>query len=202
MAVFLDFVEQTTAGVFGAFAGVFLALLADRYKQRREAARREQEQLQEYGRGRLAVLGSVVKNTAEARRISRVLDGPKGDPLLHSGLEVAVWEATRDQFIRLCASAEERGLFAQFFDAVRRLQRFLEYRRGLHTSLLTMPGGGSAARLDELLNGIDRELHSLADDVRLSGTFLVTDFGLPVHKRMLGVAGEAAPSAEVPVAAP
>jgi hypothetical protein len=69
---------------------------------------------------------------------------------------------------------------------VRGLQAYFEFHRDLQLSI--------AGAIDEddrelaiILRDADQRLRDLSDEQRLNGILLVTDFGEPVHKRLLGL---------------
>ena len=131
----IDFWVQTLAGVIGVFLGVWLALVGDRRRQARQTAQLELERVQQFERARHTVLGSVVKNTGEAIRLRGRVDQRKPSELIHTELEVAVWDAVQSQFMRSCHDVDERVRFAQFFDGVRILQEFFDFHRNLQLSI-------------------------------------------------------------------
>jgi len=189
----VDFVVQTLAGIVGVFVGVWLALVSDRKRQSREESLRELERAQQSDRARHTVLGSVVKNTAEARRLRARLGRRKPCELIHADLELAVWDAVQAQFMQACHSVDERVCFAQFFDGVRGLQRYFEFHRELQLSIAVAVDAHDP-ELAAVQLGADQRLRELADDLRLSGTLLITDYGEPVHRKLLGLK-PAAPAA-------
>lgn len=182
----LEFVVNTMAGVVGVFLGVWLALVTERRRDAREENRKEQDRTRQYERARHTVLGSVVKNTSEAGRLRRRIDRRKPSELIHTNLEVAVWDAVRAQFMEACHDIDERVRFAQFFDGVRNLQAFFDFHRDLQLSI-----AGAADNEDPelalILKDADQRLRDLSEDLRLSGVMLITDFGKTVHKRLLGL---------------
>jgi SAM-dependent MidA family methyltransferase len=76
--------------------------------------------------------------------------------------------------------------FAQFFDAVRNLQSFFDFHRDL---LLSIAGAidESDPELAQILYDANQRLKELSDELRLTGVLLITDYGEPVHKRLLGL---------------
>jgi len=183
---FVDFIVETLAGMVGVFVGVWLALVMDHRQQAREEAQKEKERTEQFARARHTVLGSVVKNTGEAGRLRVRVDDRKPSELIHTGLEVAVWDAVRTQFMEACHDIDERVRFAQFFDGVRNLQAFFDFHRDLQLSI--------AGAVDEhdpelaaILRSADQRLRDLADDQKFNGMLLITDFGEPVHKQLLGL---------------
>jgi hypothetical protein len=184
--VLVDFVVQSLSGIVGVFLGVWLALLMDRHRRRREEEEREEQRGKLHGRARHTVLGSIVKNVAEAKRLRARLERRKSCELIHSSLEIAVGDAIQSEFMQACHSIDERVLFAQFFDGVRRLQAFFEFHRDLQLSI----AGAADAHDPELARvgrDADQHLQELADDLRLNGLLLITDYGEPVHRKMMGL---------------
>jgi hypothetical protein len=185
-AVLVDFLVQSLSGIVGVFVGVWLALLIDRRREARGERLHEQERAQQTERARHTVLGSVAKNAAEAKRLRARVDRRKPFELIHTELELSVWDAVQAQFMQACHGVDERVRFAQFFDAVRRLQAYFEFHR---TLLLSIAGAGDANDPELLVvrQDADQRLRELADDLRLSGTLLITDYGDAVHHRLLGL---------------
>jgi hypothetical protein len=181
-----EFVVNTVAGIIGVFVGVWLALITERHRDSRVEAQREEQRTREFERARHTVLGSVVKNTSEARRLRSRVDERKPSEIIHTNLEVAVWNAVQTQFMDACHDIDERVRFAQFFDGVRALQAYFEFHRDLQLSI------AGAAEDDDpelaiILRDADQRLRDLSDEQRLNGVMLITDFGEPVHKRLLGL---------------
>jgi hypothetical protein len=187
-----SFLVQTLSGVVAVFVGVWLALVVERRRRTEDAQSREDELMREFDRAIDTILGSVVKNTAEAKRILRTLEQQKDPGLIHSGLESSVWYAVQGKFIALCRNVDERIIFSQFFDDVRRLQAFLDFRSGLLVSTTTARLDRSDPDLMLLELGVDRQLATLAEDLRFCGVLLITDHGKPVHKRLMGIRMDAA----------
>ena len=187
-----SFLVQTLSGVVAVFVGVWLALVVERRRRTEDAQSREDELMREFDRAIDTILGSVVKNTAEAKRILRTLEQQKDPGLIHSGLESSVWYAVQGKFIALCRNVDERIIFSQFFDDVRRLQAFLDFRSGLLVSTTTARLDRSVPDLMLLELGVDRQLATLAEDLRFCGVLLITDHGKPVHKRLMGIRMDAA----------
>lgn len=184
--ILVDFSVQALAGIVGVFVGVWLALVADRYKRRRDDRRREDEAVRQFERALHSILGSVVKNTAEARHIHMRASRHEACKPIHAVLESSVWDATQDQFMQMCQNVDERIIFAQFFDGIRRLQAFVEFHRDLQITL----AGATDAKDPELAaigRDADQQLMDLAEDVRLCGVILIADHGQPVHQRMVGM---------------
>jgi hypothetical protein len=182
-----SFVVQTLSGVVAVFVGVWLALVVERKRRAEDAESSDAEAMREFDRALDTILGSVVKNTAEAKRIMRALEHQKRPQLIHASFETSVWYATQDKFIALCRNVDERIIFAQFFDEVRRLQAFVDFRCNLHVSTTTGKLDCDDPELHALMIGIDRHLAGLAEDLRFCGVVLVTDHGKPVHRRLMGI---------------
>jgi len=185
-AALVDFLVETLAGIVGVFVGVWLALITDHRRQAREEAQREQERQQQYARARHTVLGSVIKNANEASRLRTRVDNRKPQELIHTNLEVSVWEAVQVQFMQACHSIDERVRFAQFFDGVRNLQSFFEFHRGLQLSIAGAYDENDP-ELAEILRGADQHLRDLIEDQRFNGMLLITDYGETVHKKLMGI---------------
>jgi hypothetical protein len=182
----VEFVVNTVAGIVGVFVGVWLALITDRHREERLELQRDEERAQQFKRARHTVLGSVVKNTSEASRLRSRIDKRKPVEIIHTNLEGAVWNAVQSQFMEACHDIDERVRFAQFFDGVRNLQAYFEFHRELQLSI--------AGAIDDddpelaiILRDADQRLRDLSDEQRLNGVLLITDFGEPVHKRLLGL---------------
>jgi hypothetical protein len=185
-AALVDFVVQTLAGIVGVFVGVWLALVSDRRRQAREEAQREQERHQQYARARHTVLGSVIKNANEASRLRTRVDKRKPFEIIHTNLEVTVWEAVQVQFMAACHSIDERVRFAQFFDGVRNLQSFFDFHRSLQLSIAGAYDDDDP-ELAEILRNADQHLRDLIEDQRFNGVLLITDYGEAVHKKLMGI---------------
>jgi hypothetical protein len=181
-----DFTVEALAGVVGVFVGVWLALIVDRRRQEREETRADEIRDEQFKRARHTVLGSVVKNSNEASRLRGRVDNRNASELIHTELEVSVWRAVQAQFMEACHDIDERVRFAQFFDAVRNLQSFFDFHRDL---LLSIAGAidESDPELAQILNDANQRLKGLSDELRLTGVLLITDYGEPVHKRLLGL---------------
>jgi hypothetical protein len=181
-----EFLRETLSGLVGVFLGVWLALITDHRRQVREGIQRENERAQQFERARHTVLGSVVKNTAEAGRLRLRVDQRSSSELINTELEVAVWGAVQTQFMEACHDVDERVRFAQFFDGVRNLQAFFDFHRDLQLSI-----AGAAddhdPELAEILSNADQRLRDMSDDQKFNGVLLITDFGEPVHKQLLGL---------------
>ena len=182
----VDFAVQTLAGIVGVFVGVWLALVTERRREARVEVERERERNEHFERARHTVLGSVVKNTSESRRLRDRIDKRKPSELIHTDLEVAVWGAVQAQFMETCHDIDERIRFAQFFDGVRNLQAYFNFHRDLQLAI-----AGAADNEDPelalILRDADQRLRDLSDEQRLNGILLITDFGKSVHKRLLGL---------------
>jgi hypothetical protein len=191
LGYFVDFAINTGAGLVGVFAGVVLALWTERRREGRQEEQERASQLEDLAQSRRLVLSSVVKNTSEAKRLGTTLAKDDDPYLFQVSFELAVWEATQIQFMRL-ASVDERVLLSRFFDQVGRLIRLMEFHRQLRVQLelrqMALDAGDRA-----LLSQSAQRLRLVADDVRIDGIVVVTDLGDPMHKRLLGM-GEIATS--------
>jgi len=136
-----------------------------------------------------------VKNTGEAGRLRKRIDQRKPSELIHTNLEVAVWDAVRGQFMEACHDMDERVRFAQFFDGVRSLQAFFDFHRDLQLSIAGAADDNDP-ELATILRDADERLKDLSDEQRLNGVLLITDFGEPVHKRLLGLEASRAEAPE------
>ena len=85
-----------------------------------------------------------------------------------------------------CHDIDERVRFAQFFDGVPNLQAFFDFHRGLQLSLAGAFDDNDP-ELAEILRGADQHLRYLIEDQRFNGVLLITDFGEPVHKKLMGI---------------
>jgi hypothetical protein len=180
-----NLVVDITAGLVGVFAGAVLALWADRRARERQAEEVEAELREDLAQSRKLVISSVVKNTSEAKRLRSVLASNEDPYLFQVAFELAVWEATQAQFVRI-ASLDERVLLTRFFDQVRRLNTLIEFHREVRAQLEIGQMGidaGDRALLDDLV----KRLKSVADEIRIDGLIVVTDLGDPMHKRLLGM---------------
>ena len=182
-----SFAVQTLSGTVEVFLGVWLALVLDRRRRAEDAQLQDEDQMREFDRALDTILGSVIKNTAEAKRILRMLGQQKTSVLIHAGLEASVWYAVQGKFITLCRNVDERIIFSQFFDNVRRLQAFLDFRSSLLVSTTTAKLDHSDPELRAMEVGVDKQLAALAEDLRFCGVLLITDHGKPVHKRLMGI---------------
>src|SRR5687768_13151455 len=93
-----SFAISTVSGVVSVFVGIWLALIVERRRKTEDTAEREAAQMAEYERSLDSILGSVVKNTAEAKRILRLLASANRPLLLHADLQTAVWYASHGNF--------------------------------------------------------------------------------------------------------
>jgi hypothetical protein len=189
-----SFVIQTVSGIVAVFVGIWLALIVERKRRAQDTADHEAELMADFDRVFDSILTSVIKNTAEAKRVLRVLGTPRCPRLLHADLETAVWYASQSQFTTLCRNADQRVIFSQFFDDVRRLQAFVDFRTNLHVSLTTQRLDRGEGDVQVLAADVDKHLAALAEDLRFCGMLLVTDHGKPVHKRLMGIQAADAPS--------
>lgn len=181
-----DFTVEALAGIVGVFVGVLLALVVDRRRQSQKDKQGELEREEQFKRARHTVLGSVVKNTNEASRLRGRIDQRKPSELIHTELELSVWGAVQAQFMESCHDIDERVRFAQFFDAVRSLQSFFDFHRDLQLSIAGA-FDEEDPELAEILKDAEQRLKELSDDLRLTGVLMITDFGEPVHKQLLGL---------------
>jgi len=166
----------------GVFAGVVLALWADRRRQEFADAREARRKSAEFADLREVVLSSVVKDTIEATRIKASL-ASKSDPfLLEIYLELAVWQAAQSQFVRH-APLDDRILLSRFFDQVRRLARLLDFYRDVRAEI----GHEQNEAALRTCENIAMHLAEIAEDVRLDGVVIVTDHGDATQKRFLGL---------------
>ena len=179
------FALDTAAGLVGVFAGVILALWAERHREARQSAKEQAALDQDLVHSRRLVLSSVVKNTSESKRLGNVLESDEDPYLFQVSFELAVWEATQIQFMRV-ASLDERVLLSRFFDQVSRLMRLMEFHRQLRVQLELRQSALDAGDR-ALLNQSAKRLHVVADDLRIDGLVVVTDLGEPMHKRLLGI---------------
>jgi hypothetical protein len=183
---FVEFAVQALAGIVGVFVGVWLALVAENRRRIGDERKREAELAVHFERAMQSMLGSVIKNMAEARRICGTVDRRGACGVIHEGLECSVWDATQDQFIQLCGSVDKRVLFAQFFNGVRHLQAFCEFHRNLQ---LTMAGAHDPEDPELAMIGRDADAHlkDLTEELNFCGRLLIADYGQPVHRRLLGM---------------
>ena len=108
------------------------------------------------------------------------------------GLDSSVWYASHAQFTSLCRNVDERVIFAQFIDSVRRLQAFVDFRCHLQVSTTTLGLDRADPELQELAAAVDKHLAALDEDLRFCGVLLINDHGKPVHKRLMGIRFDAA----------
>ena len=185
MDLVVNFLVETVAGLVGVFAGVVLALWIERRRRERQTAEEKASLREELAQSRKLVLSSVVKNTSEAKRLRGILSDGNDPYLLHLDFEMAVWDATNAQFVSI-ASLEERVALTRFFDQVRRLVRYASFLREVRAQAeLSVTGLDEGDR--SLIAGIEEKLCLLADDIRIDGVVVVTDFGDAMHKRLLGM---------------
>ena len=192
MNLLTNLVVDVVAGLVGVFAGAILALWMDRRARARQAEEVKAELREDLVKSRKLVISSVVKNTSEAKRLRALLASNEDPYLFQVSFELAVWEATQAQFVRI-ASLDERVLLTRFFDGVRRLIRLIEFHRDVRAQLEIGQMGidaGDRALLDDLV----KRLESVADEIRIDGLVVVTDLGDPMHKRLLGMQEPAAPA--------
>jgi len=190
----IEFAIQALAGIVGVFVGVWLALVAENRKRLRDEHKRDAELAIQVERATQSMLGSVIKNMAEARRICGMVDRHGSCGLIHEGLECSVWDATQDQFIQLCGSVDKRLLFAQFFNAVRRLQAFCDFHRNLQLAVASASASATSdADLASVARDADRHLQDLGEELMFCGRVLIADYGEPVHRRLLGMKVATAP---------
>jgi hypothetical protein len=187
-----SFVIQTVSGIIAVFIGIWLALVVERKRRQEDAAESEARVMGEFDRVFDSIVSSVIKNTAEAKRLLRLIGTPRCPQMLHADLETAVWYASQSQFTQLCRNVDERVIFSQFFDDVRRLQSFVDFRTNLHVSLLQQRRDMEEFDVQVLTGDVDKHLAALAEDLRFCGVLLVTDHGKPVHKRLMGISTETA----------
>ena len=181
----IEFLIELSAGLVGVFAGAALALWADR-RARAHRANAEQARLEEeLANSRKLVISSVVKNTSETKRLSRLLEGEEDPFLFRVTFESAVWEATRAQFVQI-ASVDERVLLTRFFDHVRRLNSLIDFHRRVSADLEISPAAADAGD-QKLLDDLRTRLREVANDIRIDGLVIVTDLGDAMHKRLLGI---------------
>lgn len=187
-----SFAIQTLSGVVAVFVGIWLALIVERRRRAEDAREQDAQLMREFDRAMDTILGCVVKNTAEAKRIIRLLGNPARPSLIHAELETAAWYASHNQFIALCRNVDQRVIFSQFFDNVRRLQAFVDFRCSVHVAATTAVRELDDPALHALLAATDKQLAALAEDLRFCGVLLVNDHGKPVHKRLMGMGAQTA----------
>ena len=181
----IEFLIELSAGLVGVFAGAALALWADR-RARAHRANAEQARLEEeLANSRKLVISSVVKNTSETKRLSRLLEGEEDPFLFRVTFESAVWEATRAQFVQI-ASVDERVLLTRFFDHIRRLSNLIDFHRRVRAELEISPAALDAGD-QKLLDDLRTRLREVANDIRIDGLVIVTDLGGAMDKRLLGI---------------
>lgn len=185
MAVLTDFIVEASAGILGVFAGVVLALWTERKRRAHEEARQAERLDIQLADIRDVILSSVVRNTFEAKRLQGLLVDADDPYLFGSAFELAIWEATHEQFVQL-ASLEQRVLLTRFFDQVRRLMRLIDFQRQVRADVeVRVPVQDAGDRA--LLEGITSRLKTVAEDMRLDGIVIVADHGGAMHKRLLGL---------------
>lgn len=182
-----SFAISTLSGVVSVFVGIWLALIVERRRKTEDTAEREAAQMAEYERSLDSILGSVVKNTAEAKRILRLLASANRPLLLHADLQTAVWYASHGNFTSLCRNVDQRVILSQFFDDVRRLAAFIDFRTNLQAQMATLGRRTSDEELATLAAEVDKHLTALAEDLRFTGVMVITDHGKPVHRRLMGI---------------
>ena len=182
-----SFVIQALSGIVSVFVGVWLALIVERRRKDEDTHDHEAAQMAEYDRVIDSILGSVVKNTAEAKRILRLLGGTHCPRLLHADLETSVWYASHGHFTALCRNVDQRVILSQFFDDVRRLAAFLDFRTTLLAQRMTVGRRADDAEVDSLAEEVDKRVAAMAEDLRFTGVMVITDHGKPVHKRLMGI---------------
>ena len=192
MGVWVDFAVQAGAGLVGVFAGVVLALFTERLRRRAEDARLAARETAQVADLRRAVLGSVVRNASEAKRVKGALGDTTDDYLFRLNIELSVWESTKQQFMQR-AQLDERIAFTRFFDEVGRLHRLVDFVRQARAD--SVAGSVAVDRSSPPLQAMESRLTEIAEDVRLAGVILVTDHGEAMHKRLLGVTPSPAGSA-------
>jgi hypothetical protein len=188
-----EFVVQTLSGIVSVFVGIWLALIFERRRKTEDTREREAMQQADYERAIDSILGSVVKNTAEAMRVLRCLNSTNTPRLLHADLETAVWYASHGHFTALCRSVDQRVLMSQFFDDVRRMSAFVDFRTNLQAQLATNRRNIGDEDVLKLAEEVDAHLAALAEDLRFTGVMVITDHGKPVHKRLMGIPSEPTP---------
>ena len=195
MDLIVDFAVNTAAGLVGVFAGVVLALWTERKRDAKQTSKERAELERDLAHSRRLVLSSVVKNTSEAKRLALTLETDEDPYLFQSSFEIAVWDATQIQFMRL-ASLDERVHLSRFFNQVNRLTGLMEFHRQLRVQLELRPSSLDAGDQALLAQSAER-LRVVADDVRIDGLVVVTDLGESMHKRLLGIhdVAEASPAA-------
>ncbi len=180
-----DFLLELTAGLIGVFAGAAMALWTDRRARLHEERKEKQRELDDLANSRRLVISSVVKNTSEAKRLSGLIRDEVDPYLFQVTLESAVWEATREQFVRI-ASVDERVLLTRFFDHVRRISRLIEFHRQVSADIeirnLELDSGDR-----QLLDDLRARLQEVANEIRIDGLVVVSDLGDAMHKRLLGI---------------
>ncbi|MDB6163085.1 MAG: hypothetical protein JWL98_517 [Xanthomonadaceae bacterium] len=193
----IDFAIQTLSGMVAVFVGIWLALQVEKRKRVQDAREQAEQSTVQLDRAMQSMLGSVIKNMAEAKRILGVLDRKTFIGLIHEGLESAVWDATQAQFIELCGSVDKRVLFAQFFNQVRHLQSFCDFHRNLQL-VLAGAADQTDAQMAIIRRDADTQLKELVEELSFCGRLLIGDYGMPVHRRLLGMKPAASDNATHP----
>jgi hypothetical protein len=104
-----------------------------------------------------------------------------------------VWYASHGHFTALCTNVDERVILSQFFDDVRRLSAFIDFRANLQSQLATQHCDREDGDVHALAEEVDQHLAALAEDLRFTGVMVITDHGKPVHKRLMGIPTETSP---------
>ncbi|HLE97822.1 MAG TPA: hypothetical protein VI997_10665 [Candidatus Thermoplasmatota archaeon] len=177
-----DLITELVASILGVFAGVLLALVVDHAGERRQGRVRAAEEARHLHDARVAILGSVVRNVSEAKRLKRLTASSEDPFLLGVAMETAVWDATRHDFLGRAPTIDERVTFTRFFDDATRIQRLVEFHRKLVAGGESRDEEGRRARAQ-----VVERLQTAADDLQLGGNVVVTDYGEQVHKDMLGL---------------
>src|SRR4249919_2174204 len=151
-----SFIVQTLSGVVTVFIGIWLALIVERRRKTEDTVERDALQVAEYERVIDSILGSVVKNTAEAKRLLRLIGSTHCPRLLHADLETAVWYASPGHFTSLCRNVDQRVILSQFFDDVRRLSSFVDFRSELQAQMTTQGRRADDHEVFELAQEVDK----------------------------------------------
>jgi hypothetical protein len=187
-----EFAIQSGAALIGVFGGVLSALWVERRRRSAEEARQRAREAARLGEVRDLLLSSVVRNTSEAKRLLGML-GESEDPYhFQVAFDMAVWEATRDQFVGL-APLDQRVQFALFFDQIRHVSHLLDFQRQVraqHEVSQTRTDVGDRDLFDRMV----ARLRTVVEDVRLNGLIIVGDHGTTLQKRMVGMTPSAAPT--------
>jgi hypothetical protein len=78
-------------------------------------------------------------------------------------------------------------ILSQFFDDVRRLSAFIEFRTKLLAQRMTVGRRADDTEVEALAAEVDKRLAAMAEDLRFTGVMVITDHGRPVHKRLMGI---------------